>query len=343
MRRALELAQSHHTHPNPKVGAVVVSASGEIVGEGAHTKAGEDHAEVIALDAARERAAGATLYVTLEPCVHYGRTPPCTEAIIGAGVGRVVVAMIDPDEKVSGAGVAMLREAGIEVTESVLAGEAAELNAAFVHHRRTGMPRVTLKYAMTLDGSVAAKDRTSRWVTSEEARADAHRLRAASDAVVVGAGTLRQDNPRLDVRFEGFDGLQPVPVVVVGSGQLPEDAVIWERDPIVLAGAHREIPSGKLIVVNESAGQPDPVETARALGDLGLLELLLEGGPTLAGAWWRAGVIGRGITYVAAKVGGGAGITPLGGMFAHIEDAEDVSITDVRNLGPDYRIEFVRV
>ena len=342
MRRALELAQPHHTHPNPKVGAVVVTASGEIVGEGAHARAGEDHAEVVALDDAGARSAGATLYVTLEPCVHHGRTPPCTEAIVKAGVGRVVVAMTDPDEKVAGAGIAGLREAGIEVTESVLGDEAETMNAAYVHHRRTGLPRVTLKYAMTLDGSVAAMDRTSQWITSEEARADAHELRAASDAVVIGAGTLRTDDPKLDVRIASYEGPQPVPVIIAGIEPLPTDAAIWERDPVVVATSEIEIPSGRLVLVEGSDGNPDPTEAARALAGLGLLEILIEGGPTLATAWWKVGVVTRGVVYLGAKLGGGGGIPPLAGVFAHIEDAEQVSITHTRNLGSDFRIDFVR-
>lgn len=342
MRRALELAQPYHTHPNPKVGAVVVSASGEIVGEGAHIRAGESHAEVVALDDAGDQTAGSTLYVTLEPCVHHGQTPPCTDAIVKAGVDHVVVAMIDPDEKVSGAGLAALREAGIEVTESVLGDEAGAMNEAYLHHRRSGLPRVTLKYAMTLDGSVAAMDQTSQWITSEEARADAHELRAASDAVVIGAGTLRTDNPKLDVRIAGYEDPQPVPVVIAGTKQLRADAAIWQRDPVVVATSEIEIPAGRLLLVDGSDGNPDPTEAARALADLGLLEVLIEGGPTLAAAWWKAGLVTHGVVYLGAKLGGGGGIPPLAGVFAHIEDAEQVSITDTRNLGSDFRIDFVR-
>ncbi|MBW3667149.1 MAG: bifunctional diaminohydroxyphosphoribosylaminopyrimidine deaminase/5-amino-6-(5-phosphoribosylamino)uracil reductase RibD, partial [Actinobacteria bacterium] len=186
MRRAFELARSHRPHPNPRVGAVVVSPTGEVVGEGAHEAVGKPHAEVLALEEAGAAARGSTLYVTLEPCSHRGNTPPCVDAIATAGVARVVVGVGDPDTRVSGTGIAMLRRAGIEVVENFMAGEAEAADPAYFRHRRTGMPTITLKYAMTLDGSVAAADRSSRWVSSEAARVDAHRLRAEMDAIVVG-------------------------------------------------------------------------------------------------------------------------------------------------------------
>lgn len=342
MRRALELGRQHPTHPNPRVGAVIVDPSGGVIGEGAHRGAGSDHAEVVALAAAGSTAAGATLYVTLEPCTHRGRTPPCVDAIIGAGIGTVIVGARDPDPRVSGRGLAALKEAGVEVRDGVMAEEVRSMDPAYFHHRETGLPLVTLKYAMTLDGAIAAADGSSRWITSDEARRDAHRVRADNDAVVVGAGTLRADDPMLSVRLDGFDGPQPVPVVVAGRGDLPGEARIWEREPLVISTEERAVPSGRLILVKGSHGLADPVAAARALGDLGYIAILVEGGSRLIGAWWAAGVITRGVVYLGSKIAGGAGLGPMDGVFGNIADATEVSISEVRNLGPDYRIDFWR-
>lgn len=337
LERAYSLARTHRTHPNPRVGAVVVSASGEVIGEGAHHGPGQAHAEVIALDQVAT-AAGATLYVSLEPCSHQGRTPPCVDKIIANGVSRVVIGASDPDPRVSGNGAARLREAGIHV--DVIDDPAARsLDPAYFHHRESGLPLVTLKYAMTLDGAVAAADGSSQWITSEEARLDAHRLRAASDAVVVGAGTLTVDDPLLDVRLDGFAGPQPRPVVVAGTSTLPSDARIWERNPLVVSIREREVPAGDLLIV-EGDGRPDPMATCRALAELGHLAILLEGGPTLVGSWWRSGVVSRGVAYVGARIGGGRGMPAMGGAFASIDQAETAVITGIRQVGPDIRVDF---
>jgi diaminohydroxyphosphoribosylaminopyrimidine deaminase/5-amino-6-(5-phosphoribosylamino)uracil reductase len=281
------------------------------------------------------------MYVTLEPCAHHARTPPCADALIDAGIGRVVVGAIDPDGKVSGAGIERLRAAGVDVSLAPDPAVAREVDPAYFHHRETGLPLVTLKWAMTLDGAVAARDGSSRWITSEEARSHAHRLRSSVDAVVVGAGTLRADDPSLDVRIEGFNGAQPRPVIVAGEAPLPADRRIWRRDPVVVSVSPAEIPSGELVTV-PGEKIPDPVETARVLADLGLLDLLLEGGPTLAGAWWRAGLIDRGVVYVGARMGGGAGRAPLEGVFASIDQTAEVEFVQVSSVGSDVLIEFVR-
>jgi diaminohydroxyphosphoribosylaminopyrimidine deaminase/5-amino-6-(5-phosphoribosylamino)uracil reductase len=339
MRRAIELAAGHRTHPNPRVGAVLVDAAGEVAGEGAHHGAGLPHAEVVALAAAGDRARGGTLYVSLEPCNHLGRTPPCAEAVIAAGVARVVAAVIDPDPRVAGSGIARLEEAGIEVEVGLLEEEAMAADRAYFHHRRTGLPLVTLKTAMTLDGSVAAADGSSRWITSEEARTDAHLLRAASDAVVIGVGTLRSDDPSLTARVDGVQ-VQPVPVVVAGGQDLPAGSRIWGRSPLVIATRGIDIPSGEVVVVTGEGDRPDPEAAARALAERGLLDVLLEGGPGLAGAWWRAGLIDRGVIYVGARIGGGLGLGPLGGVFRTMAESRAVNITAVGMVGPDIRIEF---
>jgi diaminohydroxyphosphoribosylaminopyrimidine deaminase/5-amino-6-(5-phosphoribosylamino)uracil reductase len=340
MLRAIQLAQEQRTHPNPRVGAVVVDVSDVVVGEGTHVGPGSDHAEVVALAAAGRATAGSTLYVTLEPCTHHGRTPPCVDAIIEAGVARVVVAAEDPDSRVAGRGIARLREAAIDVEQGLLMSESRQLDPGYFHHRETGMPRVTLKYAMTLDGSVAATDASSQWITSEEARGDAHVVRSSADAVVVGAGTLRVDDPRLSVRLPDYDGPQPTPVIVAGEQKLPTTSRVWNAAPVVLSTTERAIPSGRLVVVDGSGALPDPKASCLVLAELGYLDLVIEGGPSLAGAWWMAGVINRGIVYIGAKIGGGSGISPLRGVFKTIGDATTVSLTGVRSLGPDYRIDF---
>jgi diaminohydroxyphosphoribosylaminopyrimidine deaminase/5-amino-6-(5-phosphoribosylamino)uracil reductase len=260
-------------------------------------------------------------------------------AVIDAGVSQVVVGAIDPDPRVSGSGVASLREAGIDVETGVLVGEAEAVDPAYFHHRRTGMPLVTLKLAMTLDGSVAAADRSSQWITSEEARKDAHMLRAASDAVVVGAGTLRADDPLLTARVDQTEA-QPKPVIVAGGESLAAEGRIWDRAPIVIATRKLEVPSGEVVVVDGEHDRPDPKAAARALAERGLLDVLLEGGPHLAGSWWRAGVVDRGVLYVGAKVGGGRGLAVLEGDFATMAESRSVNITDVQMVGPDIRIEF---
>lgn len=344
MRRAIDLARLHHPHPNPRVGAVVVSSTGSVVGEGSHVGPGGKHAEALALEAAGESAKGSSLYVTLEPCVHHGRTPPCVDTIIAAGVYRVLVGTSDPDQRVAGKGVEVLRSAGVEVVEGFLSKNVQAADPAYFHHRRTGLPLVTMKYAMTLDGSVAARDQSSKWITTDDARQDAHRLRGDADAVAVGAGTLRSDNPRLDVRLEGYEGPQPRPVIIAGSKELPGDAVIWDRDPLVLSSRKISVPSGDVVeVAGDTRGLPEPRASCVALAEAGYLSILLEGGPTLAGAWWRKGIIDRGVAYVGAQLAGGSGMSAISGVFATMDEATPTRIVGMHTLGSDIRIDFERV
>jgi diaminohydroxyphosphoribosylaminopyrimidine deaminase/5-amino-6-(5-phosphoribosylamino)uracil reductase len=340
MRRAFELGASHHTHPNPRVGAVVVDGSGSVVGEGAHAGAGQPHAEVIALERAGPGAEGATLFVSLEPCNHEGRTPPCVPVIIGARIAKVVVGTIDPDPRVSGSGVSALQSAGVEVVTGMLSDEAEAVDPAYFKQRRTGLPRVTLKMAMTMDGSVAALDGTSQWITGEEARHDAHQLRSSMDAIIVGSGTMISDDPQLTVRLDGPRARQPRPVIVAGERDLPADRRLWERSPLVVSTRPMDIPSGELALVGPGGGLPDPIESARALADRGLLDVMIEGGPRLAGSWWRSGVVDRGVFYIAARVGGGRGFPALAGEFATMAQSKPVRIEEARMVGPDVRIEF---
>ncbi len=334
---AIELAAGTFPHPNPRVGAIVLAGDGTVVGRGAHARRGEPHAEVLALAEAGDRSRGATVYVTLEPCDHTGSTPPCTEVLIEAGVGGVVVGAGDPDARVSGRGIARLREAGIEVVADVAPDAVEAADPGYFHHRRTGRPRFTLKSAMTLDGQVAARDGTSQWITSEPARTDAHWLRANSDAVMVGAGTLLEDDPRLTARIDGFDGRQPRPVLITGSRPLPPERSLWGRNPLVFSPTPRELP-GEVIV----SASPDGVDLADVAAELGkreVIDVLVEGGPTLAGSLWRAGLVDRLVVYVGGMVAGGIGRGVLDGIFGTMADARPVRVTGVTRLGPDLRID----
>ena len=302
MTEAIRLASLHHPHPNPRVGAVLVDRAGTMVGSGAHERAGLAHAERLALAGAGSVPEGATMVVTLEPCDHHGRTPPCTDALIEAGVEHVVVGRLDPDTRVAGAGIDRLRSAGITVEvldpDDPVAARIEASDPGYFHHRRTGRARVVLKLASTLDGQTAAADGTSQWITGEEARRDAHRLRARFDGVLVGSGTLIADDPRLDVRLEDSTAHQPRPIVVSGSRTLPDVARIWDREPIVVSAVERSIPSGELVVVEGSEGGVDLEDMLERLPELGILDLMVEGGATIAGGLWALDLVDAGVSYL---------------------------------------------
>jgi diaminohydroxyphosphoribosylaminopyrimidine deaminase/5-amino-6-(5-phosphoribosylamino)uracil reductase len=338
MRQAIEVIGAANPHPNPRVGAVILAADGTVVGFGVHRAPGGPHAEVEALEAAGERARGGTLVVTLEPCNHHGRTPPCVDAILAAGIERVVVGAADPDTAVAGGGIERLLEAGVSVETGVLADEVEAMDPAYFHHRRTGRPRVTLKAALTLDGQVAARDGSSQWITSPEAREDGHRLRAEADAVMVGAGTALTDNPELTVRLPGYEGRQPVPVVVAGTRPFPNDLRVIERNAIIFAPSARDLDAE--VVVVESGDRVDLEKALVTLGERGIVDLLVEGGPVLADGLMESGLVDRCIFYLGAKIAAGAGRPPFHGIFTTIDDAIAVTITDVRSVGPDLRVEF---
>lgn len=318
----------------------MVDSSGKIVGEGAHRGTGHPHAETLALEQAGPAARGSTVVVTLEPCTHVGHTPPCTDALIAAGVARVMVGMIDPDPRVAGGGVRRLRAAGIDVRDGLLAEECESLDPAYFHHRRTGRPRVTLKAAATLDGQVAAADGTSQWITSSAARADAHLLRGEVDAVMIGAGTLIADDPLLTVRAPGYEGPQPVAVVVAGGRPLPGDARLWGRDALIVS-TRRHDEADTVMVEGGPDGRPDLAAALRALGDRGLLDILVEGGPTLARSLWDEGLVDRGIFYLGAAIAGGVGQGIFAGAFTTLTEMEPVELREVRRVGPDLRLEWL--
>lgn len=327
MGRALRLARrgAGATSPNPMVGAVVVR-EGRVVGEGFHRRAGTPHAEVHALRAAGPLAAGATLYVTLEPCDHHGRTPPCTEAILAAGVRRVVAAVADPNPLVAGRGLERLRGAGVDVVVGVREGEARELNESFFKYITTGRPFVTLKYAMSLDGKAAARTGASRWISGEASRALAHRLRARHDAVMVGVGTALADDPLLTVRHGG--GRDPVRIVVDSRLRLPPAARVVAAAAASAAptwvAATPEAPAERraaleaagatVITVPDREGRVDLAALMDELGRREVTSVLLEGGPTLAAAALDAGLVDKVAAFVAPLLlGGAAAPGPVGG------------------------------
>ena len=308
------------TPPNPWVGAVVVTPDGD-VHQGATAAPGGAHAEILALERAGAAARGATLYTTLEPCSHHGRTGPCAAVIAAAGVRRVVVGVADPDPQVTGRGIAMLREAGIDVTVGVGADEVQEQLRAYLHHRRTGRPWVVLKLAATIDGRIAAPDGSSQWITGAAARADAHRLRAESQAVIVGAGTVRADDPSLTVRDH------------VPAGEVPEGGVHPRR--IVLG----DVPPGARVQPAEShRGELGPL--LDRLGAEGVLQVLVEGGAEVAGRFHRGGLVDEYVVYLAPAIAGGDDARPMfaGPAAPTMSDLWRGRFVSVDRMGDDVRV-----
>jgi diaminohydroxyphosphoribosylaminopyrimidine deaminase / 5-amino-6-(5-phosphoribosylamino)uracil reductase len=334
MRRAVALSASvgERTNPNPNVGAVVLSPDGDVVGEGFHERAGGPHAEVVALERAGERARGGTVVVTLEPCTHTGRTGPCTEALLAAGVTRVVVAVADPTEVASG-GAARLRAAGVQVEEGLLAAEAEAANERWLSAVRRQRPFVVWKTASTLDGKVAAPDGTSRWISSAESRLDAHRLRAECDTIVAGVGTVLADDPQLTVRdAEGRPiGRQPLRVVVDTHGRTPATAKVLDDVAPTWVATADEL--GK-----DADGGVDLHGLMAGLWTRERRLVLLEGGPTLAGSFLRSGLVDRVVAYVAPAVLGGGLPSVLVPTVTTLSDAVRLEVIDVARIGPDVRL-----
>jgi len=321
MSRALDLAVSADAAlgPNPRVGAVLLDPDGQIVGEGYHRGAGTPHAEVVALQAAGDRARRATVVVTLEPCSHTGRTGPCTAALVAAGVVRVVYAQADSSPIAAG-GANQLRAAGLDVEGGVLEDEAAAMNAAFTGAMANGRPFVTYKFAATLDGLIAAADGSSQWITGERARDDVQRLRSEVDAIMVGTGTVLADNPRLTVRAPRPDGVPPLRVAV-GLRELPTSMHIFnDAAPTLLVQTH------------------DPADVLATLRGRGVTHVLLEGGPTLAAAFFRAGLVDRVVAYLApALLGSGRSAVSDFGIES-LDDALRLTPADVTTIGDDIRV-----
>jgi diaminohydroxyphosphoribosylaminopyrimidine deaminase / 5-amino-6-(5-phosphoribosylamino)uracil reductase len=353
MGRALELAERGRglVTPNPLVGAVVVR-DGEIVGEGWHEGPGRPHAEVLALEAAGERARGADMHVSLEPCSHFGRTPPCAPRIVAAGVARVTAALEDPNPLVNGAGLAHLRQAGIEVGTGALADVARRQNEAFLKHVRTRLPFVTLKMAASLDGKAAARDGSSRWITGEEARAEVHRMRAAADAILVGAGTAFRDDPSLTIRDPRYRGRPKLRVVVDGRGIVPETHNVFSDGaaPTLVAtseGASRERrdawrKAGAEVLVLDDAGL-GLIPLGDLLAELGkrdVQHVLIEGGPTIAWEAVQRNLVDKVVLFFAPVLVGGekAPSVLMGGGTPTIGDAVPLELIEVSRIGRDFKV-----
>ena len=351
MAHALRLAERglFTTDPNPRVGCVLVR-DGEVIGEGWHERTGEAHAEINALQAAGDRATGATAYVTLEPCCHQGRTPPCTDALIKAGVSRVVAAMQDPNPQVAGKGLQVLQQAGIETAAGLMALEAEKLNPGFVKRMQQGRPWVRCKLAMSLDGRTAMANGESNWISGEQARIDVHKLRARSSAIMTGINTVLSDDPSLTVRLgeAGDDYKAPLRVVLDSGLRMPADAkllglpgetliVTGVSDPSQLARLQQAGVSIKTLPLAQ--GRLDLAAVLQYLGEMEMNEVHLEAGATLCGALLQAGLVDELVIYMAPQLMGDAarGLFVLPGL-EHMQDRISLSITDIRAVGDDWRI-----
>ncbi|MEH2169301.1 MAG: bifunctional diaminohydroxyphosphoribosylaminopyrimidine deaminase/5-amino-6-(5-phosphoribosylamino)uracil reductase RibD [Nostoc sp.] len=347
MLRCLELARRAlgRTSPNPLVGAVIVK-DGEIVGEGFHPRAGEPHAEVFALKAAGDRSRGATIYVSLEPCNHYGRTPPCSEGLIKAGVAKVVVGMVDPNPLVAGGGIARLRAAGIEVLVGVEEEACRQLNEAFVHRILYKRPLGILKYAMTLDGKIATTSGHSTWVTSQEARSEVHLVRAACDAIIVGGNTVRQDNPYLTSHQVGAHN--PLRVVMSRHLNLPESAHLWQTAdaPTLVLTQKGANPDFQELLLKQGVEVVElasliPDKAMAYLYERGFCSVLWECGGTLAASAIAQGAVQKVLAFIAPKIiGGSIAPTPVGDLgFTTMTEALSLERVRWRVVGSDCLVE----
>mgnify|MGYP000685696450 CR=1 FL=1 len=354
MLRAIQLAKKGEgwTNPNPMVGAVIVK-DGRIIGEGYHKKCGELHAERNAIASLTESAEGATIYVTLEPCCHYGKTPPCTEAIIEQKIKKVVIGSRDPNPKVAGKGAQILRESGITVVQDFMREECDRLNPVFFHYITTKTPYVVMKYAMTLDGKIATKTGASKWITGEPARQEVQHMRHRYMGIMAGIGTVLADDPMLTCRLKGTEnGANPVRIICDSTLRTPLESQIVrsaKEIPTILATCNRQeamhmpyIEAGcKILVTPEKDGHVDLVELMRQLGQLGIDSVILEGGGTLNWSALQAGIVQKVQAYVASKLFGGTEAkTPVEGQGFHTPaDAVELTRTKITALGSDWLIE----
>ena len=356
MARAIELARRglYTTHPNPRVGCVIVR-DGQVVGEGWHVRAGEPHAEVHALRQAGERARGATAYVTLEPCSHHGRTPPCADALVNAGLARVVAAMQDPNPEVAGRGLKRLADVGIEVLSGVLEAESRALNPGFLKRMEHGVPFVRVKLAMSLDGRTAMASGESQWITGPAARSAVQRLRARSSVVLTGADSVLADGARMTVRAEqlGLDAettalalsRPPLRVLIDGRLRVPLDAPFFQAGPALVVtcaeGADASVyqqHGHELLVVAAVDGHVDLAQLLQLLAARGTSEILVEAGPTLAGAFARQGLVDEYQLFVAAQFLGSSARPLLDWPLARMAEAPRLKIIEMRAVGDDWRV-----
>lgn len=356
MARALELARKgrYSTHPNPRVGCVIVR-DGQVVGEGWHVRAGEPHAEVHALRAAGELARGATAYVTLEPCSHHGRTPPCADALVNAGVARVVAAMQDPNPEVAGRGLQRLAQAGVDTHSGVLEGEARAINKGFLKRMEHGLPYVRVKLAMSLDGRTAMASGESQWITGPAARSAVQRLRAESSVVLTGADTVLADDARLTVRAAelGLDAEQtalamsrpPLRVLIDGRLRVPLDAPFFKAGPALVAtcaAVEEQYANGpECLIVPGPDGQVDLRRLLLELAARGVNDVLVEAGPRLAGAFAQQGLVDEYQLFVAGKFLGSSARPLLDWPLAQMGQAPLLKIIEMRAVGDDWRVTAI--
>ncbi len=351
MERAIELAKKARgfTNPNPLVGAVIVK-NGRIIGEGYHRCFGQLHAERNAIASLKEDAKGADIYVTLEPCCHYGKTPPCTEAIIRQGIGRVIIGSRDPNPKVCGKGAEILREAGIEVIEDFMKEECDELNPVFFHYITTGLPYVTMKYAMTADGKIATRTGKSQWISNEKSRDYVHRMRHESMAIMAGIGTVLADDPMLNVRIEGLKS--PIRIVCDSHLRIPVDCRICKtakeyRSIIVCTEENEKAEKLRemgleVLKVREKEGEIDLRELMEKLGAMGIDSILLEGGAVLNDSALRAGIVQQLFVFIGPKIfGGKEARSPVEGKGIElVDEAVELELKDVQRLGGDIMLRY---
>jgi diaminohydroxyphosphoribosylaminopyrimidine deaminase / 5-amino-6-(5-phosphoribosylamino)uracil reductase len=340
MTRAIELARiaDYRPSPNPMVGAVVLDRDGRVAGEGFHAAKGSAHAEELALAAAGPKAEGGTIYVNLEPCSHAHRSTPCSDAIVSAGISRVVIAMNDPDERVRGAGIERLKSAGLQVDVGAGAPAAQRLNEYYVTHRTTGRPFVSLKFAMSLDGKIATRTGESRWITGEQARNHGHQLRHMHDAILVGVNTVIKDDPLLTTRIEGRDGRQPLRVVLDTHLRTPRDARVLGERSLIATTSTGEMDCAELLRLPPGPDGRVPIDALLdQLGRRGILSLLVEGGAQTHASFLAAGLVNKVYAYIAPRlIGGGGAPGPVGGGgIEHLSDALRLRDTDVMALGDD--------
>ncbi|MBR6444593.1 MAG: bifunctional diaminohydroxyphosphoribosylaminopyrimidine deaminase/5-amino-6-(5-phosphoribosylamino)uracil reductase RibD [Firmicutes bacterium] len=360
MKRAIELAAKGEgwVHPNPMVGAVIVK-DGQIIGEGYHRKFGELHAERNAIASLNQPAEGATIYVTLEPCCHHGKTPPCTDAIIENKIARVVIGSRDPNPLVAGQGAKILRDAGITVEEDFMRDECDRLNPVFFHYITTGLPYVIMKYAMTADGKIATKTGASKWISGEESRKEVHRMRHACMGIMAGIGTVKADDPMLNCRLEAEDlpageaeSRDPVRIIcdsnlsispdtqIVKTAKDIETIIVCANEDVDKAAVLREKGAEVLALPGED-GKPDLKKLMKILGERGIDSLLIEGGGTLNENALKAGIVNEVRAFVAPKLFGGTAKSPVMGEGVETPDeAYRLEMTDIRQTGEDLMIRY---
>lgn len=361
MAKAIQLAKKgrYTTHPNPRVGCVLVKDQ-QIIGQGFHVKAGEGHAEVNALADAKHDAVGATAYVTLEPCSHQGKTPPCADALIKAGVARVVYGMQDPNPEVSGNGLAKIKKAGIEIIGPILESDCEALNPGFIKRMREGLPYVRVKLAMSMDGRTAMESGESQWITDSAARLDVQRLRAQSDAIVTGIGSVLADNPSMTVRIDNDDQeadpksvRQPIRVVMdTALSILPEAKILYPANQAWVFSVEEEVEAEHLELLTKKGvtvcfaprgedGRLDLLDAMEQLADAGINEVLLEAGAELAGGFLEAGLIDEIIVYMAPKLLGSSARPLFKLPLDVMDEAVDLTLKSVRQVGQDVRLVYI--